>query len=147
MSLTARYRVQHQEIDAVITRLTQLLVDVDTLRSHARDARSLVATLSGKVRVHLAMEDRSLYPDLLAHANPTVREKARRFQAEMGELGKAFFAYVARWPHHQAVAADPAAFGRETRDVLRALAARMLAEDTDLYPAAEGRQTVAVARR
>jgi hypothetical protein len=56
----------------------------------------------------------------------------------MGSLGEVFAGYLARWPHEGAVAADAGGFARETREVLRALAARIAAEDHELFPAADG---------
>ncbi len=145
MSRTGPYRVQHQDIDALITRLSQLLVDQQTLRARARDARAILVLLSGKLRAHLAMEDRRLYPALLVHPDPALRDLGRRCQAEMAAVGRAFFDYVGRWPGEAAVAADPAGFGRESREILRALAGRIVAEDGELFPAVDAEAQTAFA--
>lgn len=137
MTLTASYRTQHKDLAALVLQLGKLVDDAGALAAKAGEARSILAKLAGTLRVHLAMEDKNLYPRLVAHKNPALAEKARRFQTEMAPLGKAFFDYVARWPHERAVAADPAGFAAATRQVLRALTARIAAEDHDLYPAAD----------
>lgn len=100
-------------------------------------ARALLARLGGKLTVHLQMEDRQLYPELLASPSEDVRRTAARFLEEMGSLRETADAFLRRWLPGGAIEAARETFAAEARPVLRALAARVDAEDRVLYPLAE----------
>lgn len=129
------YREQHRELLAIATQLGALL-DLQPPEADG-EARRLVTRLAGKLTVHLLMEDRGLYPELLASPDAGVRAAARRFQAEMGGLRGAAQEFFSRWLGHDAIAADRAAFAAEARPLLEALSARMAAEETHLIAPAE----------
>ena len=82
---------------------------------------------------HLKTEDWVLYPALLRSSNPLVVTTTRAFSASMGELASDFHAYVRRWGATQ-IMDDWAGYQRETAEILRVLALRMVREDRDLYP-------------
>jgi hemerythrin-like domain-containing protein len=98
--------------------------------------RALLSSLAGKLGVHLAMEDKALYPRLAEDGAPPDAALAAAFMQEMGGLGAAFAAYNRNWPA-PAIAADPAGFARETRAVFAALARRIERENRQLYPIAD----------
>src|SRR5690349_4315695 len=123
------YRRQHRELVEVADRLSA--------GARAADARALLAELSGKLLVHLQMEDRRLYPELLRSEDPLVRETAARFQAELGSLRAAADAFSRRWLRPDAIEADPHAFSQELRSIVHALRGRIASEDSELFPAAE----------
>jgi hypothetical protein len=130
----ALYRSQHAELLAVAGALEALL-GFDAPRPGA--ARDVLARLAGKLTVHLRMEDQGLYPELLASQDEAVRETARAFQAEMGGLREGADALLRRWLGPGVIDRAPAAFAAEARPILGALARRIAAEDTQLYPLAE----------
>lgn len=103
----------------------------------AEVARGHLLHLSGKLTVHLQMEDRSLYPELLGSADPAVRAVAARFQDSMGGLKAVAAQFFHRWLGNGSIDADPAAFSLDARAVLGALAERIAAEDAQLYPLVE----------
>ncbi|GFN22205.1 MAG: hemerythrin domain-containing protein [Thermoanaerobacteraceae bacterium] len=90
--------------------------------------------LSGKVKVHLAQEDRGLYPVLLKHPDGQVREKAQRFIQEMGGLREAFERFRTRYASTGAIKEDPARFLADVRDLASALTKRIRLEEDELYP-------------
>jgi hemerythrin-like domain-containing protein len=93
--------------------------------------------LFGKFSVHLAVEDKSLYPRLTRDGDPTLRALASRFQDEMGGLTPRFEAYRKRWPGPLAIAKDPQGFIAETKAMLDQLKNRISRENAQLYPLAE----------
>lgn len=95
-----------------------------------------VVRLFGKFSIHLAIEDKALYPRLAQDANPDLRRMAQRFQEEMGGLTQGFEAYRKAWPGPLAIAKDPARFIAETRDILDRLKKRIGRENAELYPLA-----------
>jgi hypothetical protein len=131
MSRTEAFRAQHQRILEVADELGRR---VDQASSRAPELRRLLAQLAGKLSVHLAMEDETLYPRLLAHAEARVSSLARLYVDEMGGLAESFRRYVDRWPTPAAIAARPAIFADDTRGVLEALRTRIAREDRELYP-------------
>jgi hypothetical protein len=130
---TELYRTQHRELLRTVAALdAELQVPGWTGRGEA--TRAHLAALSGKLTVHLQMEDRALYPALRSSADPEVRTVAAHFQMAMGGLRASAEACFLRWLRPDAIAASPAAFRIEARVVIDALAERIAAEDTVLYP-------------
>ncbi len=93
--------------------------------------------LFGKFSVHLAVEDKALYPRLARDGDATLRGLAARFQDEMGGLTQRFEAYRKRWPGPLAIAKDPPGFVAETKTILELLKNRISRENAQLYPLAE----------
>lgn len=132
------YRQQHRDLLGLAARLAER-ADRATLQTAdgAGEAHRLLHDLSGKLMVHLKMEDRSLYPALLRSADPSVRAGARRFQDEMGTLWPTAEAFFRHWLRPDSILHAPDAFAAELRPLLHALAARIAAEDAELFPRAD----------
>jgi hypothetical protein len=125
---------QHRELLKVATELFGWL-DVGKLqRDGAAFAHRALSSLSGILNVHLAMEDRSLYPSLLHHPDPQLRALAERFLGEREQLQQEFAEYRGNWPSSASIAIAPAQFIEETRMVLGTLWRRMKQEDEVLHP-------------
>lgn len=110
-------------------------LDAGKLRGGAAPVYRALSTLSGILKVHLAMEDRSLYPRLVTHPDAALAELARRFLEERAQMEQRFGDYRARWPSAAAIEGAPEAFVDETRDMLGMLWKRMKQEDDILHPA------------
>ena len=100
----------------------------------ATASSALFTQFAGKLSVHASMENDALYPRLLEHHDPTIRASARVLMDEVGALYEAFGEYARKWPTVVSIEADPRAFARDTREVLRVLAFRMMRENDELYP-------------
>jgi hypothetical protein len=133
MARTDVFRRQHAEIAEVAEDITAAL-DAKELASGAEIMSGLLSVLGGKLTIHLAMEDKGLYPRLLRHPHPKVRDLAKRFMSEMGGIQAAFGEYLARWRDPALIQKMPDEFIKETRTLLAALSARVSREDNDLYP-------------
>ena len=132
MSPTDSYRKQHDELLAVAGEFKSHL-RANNLEQDSAPARTLLSQLLGKLTIHLAMEDRSLYPRLSEHDDARVRDTANRFQSEMGHISKTLEAYNKKWATPAAIQANADAFIAETDGVLKALADRISRENDDLY--------------
>jgi hypothetical protein len=128
------YRSQHADL---LRAVAALQADLANGVLAAEVARGHLAQLSGKLTVHLQMEDRSLYPAFLGSGAPEVREVARRFQWEMGDLRNAAGAFWHRWLAPDAIAGDPEVFRIDGLALLDKLDQRIRSEDAQLYPLAE----------
>ena len=131
---TVVFRRQHREILDVVRQLETKLV-VATIEQDTSDAiRGHLNELAGKLTVHLAMEDKALYPRLLVHGSPQLRKIAADVVRDMGGIQAVFREYVIRWSVPQRIQANAAEFIRETNEILEALKRRITREDTELYP-------------
>lgn len=130
-----RFKADH---DAILVSITQLraLVQAGVVVNAAEIAQAIV-NMSAKIKVHLAAEDASLYPQLAKSPDPKAVRLAQGLQAEMGHLAKAYGAFASKWNVAQVISSDPETFRREASDVFKALAHRIKVENGDLYPLAE----------
>lgn len=130
---TEMLRTQHEGLLDVAQEVSTHL-DATKLRQDAYDVRTLLSKLSGKLKVHLAMEDDSLYPRLLESPDESVRTTTIRYQNEMGNISTTFHNYMAKWRTAQPIQDDPHEFIAQTHKLFSALAERIEREDNELYP-------------
>lgn len=135
MSLTDSYRKQHAEIADLVKRIETSL-EPQKLAVEAGAARALLSSLFGKLSVHLTMEDNALYPRLEKHADPQVRELAKRFKEEMSGVRPKVEAFGQRWTE-AAIRANAAAFCAEARTLFGAIKDRIMREETQFYACAD----------
>ncbi|NOZ26054.1 MAG: hemerythrin domain-containing protein [Nitrospirae bacterium] len=139
MPITRDYRKQHEKILELIDELSEYLSE-ERLKSGAHEARSILSRLSGALKVHLAMEDNSLYPRLLASKDEQIRSTAKQFIEEIGDIASAFNDYLHRWPKAASIENNPVEFINESKEFFRKLGSRIQREDDILYPLLERAQ-------
>ncbi|MEO7050511.1 MAG: hemerythrin domain-containing protein [Rhodanobacter sp.] len=135
MSNTLRFREQHAEILRLAADLQA--VPEQQLRENASPARKILSNLLGKLTLHLAVEDRSVYPQLQSSPDAAVASMAKRFEQEMGGIAANVQAWSKSWPTPGAIQSDPRRFITETADIVSALKKRMQREDLELYAAVD----------
>lgn len=123
---------QHREILTLLAGLEELV----RRGSKPFEVLMKLGELSGKVKVHLAQEDQVLYPALLRHKDPGIRETAQKFVQEMGGLAEAFGKFKTRYSSLDGLKENPAQFAAELNKIAAALKKRIQAEDQELYPLA-----------
>ena len=126
-------RQAHQELLQLIDTMSPKLVPSELARD-GNNTRAMLSMLAGKLTIHLAMEDRALYPRLATHADGDVRKLAERFEKEMGGILGVFKQYVAHWPTAEAIQSNSAGFVHETQEIFDALRARIAKEDAEIFP-------------
>lgn len=136
MANTHQFRQQHDELLDIATKMAQGF-DIGSLNQDAKQMRALLSELAGKLKVHLAMEDKHLYPKLLAHSDENVRNTAQQYIDEMGGIAQVFMEYLDRWPHANAIQENAAGFIEETKGLFNALGNRINQENNNLYPMLE----------
>ena len=95
-SIVNNLKRQHLEL----TRITMALVPLFDAASLGRDASEVrlhLQSLTGVLRVHISMEDRSFYPSLLQHRDPELRNLARDFLARRDQIQSTYFDFMGRW--------------------------------------------------
>ncbi|HWJ96310.1 MAG TPA: hemerythrin domain-containing protein [Telluria sp.] len=136
-----KFKHQHIDILSSIARLRQL--------SHAGVAENADAIAAGIVRVsgiiklHLAVEDRSLYPALESSGDAQLAAMSRQYRSEMQGIADGYMRFAGKWNTARQVALAPDEFRAEANVVLRQLYERMQREDRHFYPAIEGATAVA----
>lgn len=133
---TDKYRKQHDDLVSLAGELQSLSENIETI-DQAKQARQKLDRFAGKLVVHLAKEDKSLYPDLESCGNREIEQMARRFRQEMGGLAAAFEAYNRRWVSPGSIAADADRFRNETGAIIDTLARRIERENSELYATAD----------
>jgi hypothetical protein len=128
---SSAFRQAHRELLDLIDGLTPQLVPTELKRS-AEQTRSLLSKIAGKLTIHLAMEDRALYPRLTSHDNQELRQLAEIFESEMGGFDAAFKSYLQRWPTPEAIQANSVRFVSDTQEMFAALRERISREDVQI---------------
>src|SRR5688572_15228410 len=118
------FRRQHQEILGLVKEL-QPRLEVASLQRDAAPVATGLQRLAALLKAHLALEDSTLYPKLMAHADPEIAATARRYQQEMGGLQTAFSDYIERWSTASSIQHEPELFVSQTQQVVAALLARV----------------------
>jgi hemerythrin-like domain-containing protein len=129
---TETYRQHHTEVRQLAGRIATLLTS-PSITNNLEEVSTTVRDLCSKFYVHLAVEDQALYPRMINHGNPQLKQVAEQFQKEMGGLKDRLNLYRKRWPGLTAIINDNQGFIAETRDILTALERRIAREDTELY--------------
>ena len=123
-----------------ICKLIQIIDRADTAEKMQRPADDLagaISRLAGLISVHLAAEDKFLYPNLAKSNDEKLRETATAFEKEMGGLAKAFMAYKEDWMTPTKIKEAPDACLAATQATIGALKKRLAREDKELYPLVE----------
>ena len=136
MGPTDSLRRQHDELLEVATKIAALL-NPEAIEQKAEEIASLLAKLAGKLKMHLAMEDKSLYPKMISSTDTTTKDLAEKFIAEMGEISSVFSQYMNDWSSPTAMRADPKGFIKVTTDLFGAVKKRIDRENGQLYPQLE----------
>ncbi len=132
---TSRIKSDHEALYAGMGELRRLVQAGVTGNAEALFAE--LKKLDATIKLHLAIEDRMLYPALAGASDPQVAAVGKRFQHEMGGLAAAYEDFARRWDGATRIAAAPGPFGREAMALLDALHARIRHEDRELLPLAE----------
>lgn len=130
-------KFKHQHVD--------ILGSIDTLRSlvkagvanNATEIARLIVTMSSTIKLHLAVEDRALYPALLRCTDVDLARMGQRYQQEMGSIARAYDGFARRWNRPESVRRAERDFQDDANRVLRMVHERMQRENRDFYPRIE----------
>lgn len=134
MPITSNLRRQHTEILGLASKILEAIKATPPALEKIAE---LLPSLTGRVTIHLTMEDNGLYPKLLNSGDPKIRQTAADFIAEMGNFKKAFGDYNEKWNSILKVKNNIEEFNRETQMIMTALIRRINQEDRELYDLAD----------
>jgi hemerythrin-like domain-containing protein len=136
MSNIDHFRKEHNDLVALVKEISPYL-DASKVKGQGPKIRTTLSTLAGKIKIHLATEDKTLYPVLEKHKDPNVQALAKKYMAEMGQIKEVFENYLKKYPTGQAIEDKAAEWVKETGELFGVLAKRIEKENNELYPAAE----------
>jgi hypothetical protein len=136
MARTDSFRKQHQDIVTVVKAISSKL-NPAAVEADSPGIRALMSQLMGKLNVHLAMEDKALYPNMLEAKDAHIIATTKRYIAEMGGISAAAKKYSEAYPSAQSITANSGNFIRDSNGLFSALSARVQREESELYPMAD----------
>lgn len=93
--------------------------------------------ISAAIKLHLSVEDRTLYPALSSAADAHIAATGKRFQDEMGGLAGAYTQFASHWNVAHKIAQQPEEFRQHANAIFKALHDRIQCENNELLPMAE----------
>ncbi len=130
-----KFKHQHIDILSAIADLRRLVQA--GIAEHAGEISQRIVAMSGVIKLHLAVEDRVLYPALEASGNAALAGMSQRYRTEMDGIAGQYLGFAGRWNTPRQLAEQPEAFRDEANRVLKTLYERMKKEDREFYPAIE----------
>ncbi|HUG59232.1 MAG TPA: hemerythrin domain-containing protein [Candidimonas sp.] len=130
-----RFKHQHVEILDGIAGLRQFAHA--GIKENAHEIAGGITALSTVVKLHLAIEDRILYPALQQGNDARLAEMGHAYQEDMKGIASGYIAFSRRWGAAAAIAENADQFRTEANTVLKALHSRMQKENAEFYPAIE----------
>ena len=130
-------KFKHQHVD--------ILESIDTLPNVAKagaannptETARLIVAMSPTIKLHLAVEDRALYPALQRGTDVDLARMGQRYQQEMGSIARAYEGFSRRWNRPESVRRAERDFRDDANRVLRMVHERMQRENREFYPRIE----------
>lgn len=130
-----KFKHQHEDILADITALRQLVHG--GIEANAERIAARIIAMSGNIKLHLAVEDKVLYPALAGCGDAPLARMSNLYQLEMNGIVAGYMAFATTWNSAAHLLAAPEKFRAEANGVLRRVYERIKKEDLEFYPAAE----------
>jgi iron-sulfur cluster repair protein YtfE (RIC family) len=130
-----RFKNQHVEILQGIAELRRLAHS--GIQTNAPAIAAKVAALSSVITLHLAIEDRILYPAVQNTGDAHLAGMGKAYQEDMKGIASQYIAFSRRWSQAGQVAKQPESFRDDANTVLKMVHQRMQRENVEFYPAIE----------
>jgi len=128
-----RFEHDHHAILDGIHQLRRLIAA--GIEHNAAPITQLLMKMSAEIKLHLAVEDRVVYPAFANSGRPELAAMGRFYQNEMGDLSGKYTEFATHWNLPARIVAEPARFRDEANAVFKALFLRTKREESELYPA------------
>jgi len=89
--------------------------------------------LGSVLQVHLASEDKTLYPALMAHQNTKIQKLAIELFVQEGSLKDKLIRFLATWSNEASIEEDASWFCELAGNLVAALRRRVEREDCELF--------------
>jgi hemerythrin-like domain-containing protein len=134
-SILTNLKRQHRDL----VELSGELLSEAEADSHASYSSLLnrLSLFEGKLKIHLSMEDKHLYPELADHPSESVRNLTGDYIREMSGIYDRFNAFVLRWRNDTPPEGFPVIFIEELKEILKTIYTRIGREEEVLFPLLE----------
>ena len=130
-------RLKHQHAD-ILTRIDKLRELAHAgVQKNAKLIAQQVKQLGAVVNLHLAIEDRIVYPAAQKSDDAHVAQLGERYQHEMTGIANAYIRFTSKWSDEKNVVGEPDEFRQAANTVLKNVYQRMRREDHEFYPVIE----------
>ena len=130
-----KFKHQHVKILESISTLRRLARS--GVAANAKEIAQLIVAMSSTIKLHLAVEDQSLYPALQRSGDAELARIGERYKQEMSGLCSAYEGFAHRWNHTDGLVRDEEGFRADANNVLRLLQERIQRENQEFYPRIE----------
>lgn len=130
-------RFKHQHVD-ILRRIDALRTLAHSgIETNSRLIAQQVKELGKVVTLHLAIEDRILYPAVQKADDAGIAAMGKAYQEEMKGIANRYIRFTNQWSDPARVAAEPDEFRAAANTVLKNVYQRMQRENREFYPAIE----------
>lgn len=129
------FKEQHIEILGLIKDMERYCNN--GIANHKDDLSRGLMMLRFKVKLHLAAEDKFLYPAIGTQTQPAIDHLSGAMREEMAGISSDFLLFAARWERADSIHTDPDLFHANTTHIIKVLRHRIQHENTEFYPAIE----------
>ena len=126
------YVTKHRVIQDYLEQLTEL-VNGTINKTNAPLIAELINKTTGVLNMHLASEDRFVYPKLLENNDQRIRSIARSYMDEMTKIADAYLAFHKKYNTPSKILANTDEFKKTFKQVRDALLMRIDREEKELY--------------
>ncbi len=126
------YLQQHEKIKNQIG-VIKSCVASGSISDNAMELGKQISSLAGVINVHLSSEDKFMYPKLMEDSDESVRNMAKSYQNEMGDLMQVFTAFKDKYNTKPKILENEKDFEKELKAVVDKLSKRIEKEEQELY--------------
>jgi len=126
------YLEQHQAIAVELETIKKLVSESD-IEKNASNIALHISTLAGKLKVHLSMEDKYMYPGLEKSEDDMIKKLAKKYQKEMGDLSEKFTEYKEKYNTKPKILNHESELRMETNKIFQEIEQRVHREESELY--------------
>ncbi len=138
-------KFKHQHVD-ILQRIAQLRTLTHAgVETNAQAIADGIIGFSSLIKLHLAVEDKALYPALQRSGDAELARMGQQYQQDMGPIAQAFDGFARRWNTAASLRSNPEGFRQDANTVLRRVYERMQRENREFYPRIEAAETAATA--
>ncbi|MES3024067.1 MAG: hemerythrin domain-containing protein [Pseudomonadota bacterium] len=127
-----KFKNEHETILASVAELKGLVRS--GIPENAFAIAKAIVDMSAAIKMHLASEDRFLYPMLAQSATLSVVRLGQKYQDDMGGIAFAYAEFASKWNTGPRVKSSPEEFRLDANTIFKALHNRIQQENLELYP-------------
>ena len=129
--LTELYITKHRAIQSLLNEISVLIQN--GIESSADKLSDSINRMTGVIKMHLASEDKHLYPLLLKSSDAKIRAITKNYMEEMGDLAKIYTDFAENYNTASKILSNKAGFETTFAKVKHALNYRINREEKELY--------------